>query len=282
MTKQHRDLLSRLDDVPQIKTRVEKFITHGKNFRQVTASAVLKYVEAMKAGRWHVSESGIAFTPSRELWNGQHRMLAVVIANIPVQFFMLRGIDNFPAADTGKPRTVGQYLQSAGEENATELQAALFAYHVLFICRDHAKLRAGAAMDPEYYVNLLNSKCKKLRQSVKFAKRSKTPGLTAKLLAPIHFEASKHAPKFADYWLETIITGANLKESDPIFLLRRRFGETPMRPDSDDRDRVAALLIKSYNWTKAGRSMKGIGEMNWSSSGQKAEPFPELDRSKDE
>jgi hypothetical protein len=49
-------------------------------------------VQLIAKGKWCVTHQGIAFGPNGELYDGQHRLLAIVMANVPVPVLVTRGV----------------------------------------------------------------------------------------------------------------------------------------------------------------------------------------------
>lgn len=64
--------------------------------------------EAIKRGEWIASHQGIAFTENGRLIDGQHRLSAIVSANIPVEMLVVRGVPEnaFKVIDAGVKRSI--------------------------------------------------------------------------------------------------------------------------------------------------------------------------------
>lgn len=75
--------------------------------RTIIASRVESYSTAMKRGEWRHTHQGIAFGADGTLYDGQHRLLAIVEANVPVTMFVVRGLppNAREAIDTGSSRS---------------------------------------------------------------------------------------------------------------------------------------------------------------------------------
>ena len=65
---------------------------YNKRNRSVRDTAVENYAEDMKAGRWRFTHQGIAFYTDGCIADGQHRLMAVVKANVPVKFLVTNGL----------------------------------------------------------------------------------------------------------------------------------------------------------------------------------------------
>lgn len=97
--------------------------THNRNIRQ---AAVTAYARDMAAGHWHVTAEPIKFTTDGTLLDGQHRLLAVIKAGVPIEMFVAKGIaeDAQRVMDTGAKRSPGDMLKLDGYSNANHLAAS--------------------------------------------------------------------------------------------------------------------------------------------------------------
>lgn len=60
--------------------------------RNISKRTVEAYAREMTAGNWKLTHQGIAFNQSGELVDGQHRLHAIVLANVPVTFKVTTGL----------------------------------------------------------------------------------------------------------------------------------------------------------------------------------------------
>lgn len=61
--------------------------------KKINRPVVNSYAMDMKAGKWHLNGEPIVIDANGDIKNGQHRLLAVVAAGVPVYFYVVRGID---------------------------------------------------------------------------------------------------------------------------------------------------------------------------------------------
>ena len=61
--------------------------------KKINRPVVNSYAMDMKAGKWHLNGEPIVIDANGNIKNGQHRLLAVVAAGVPVYFYVVRGID---------------------------------------------------------------------------------------------------------------------------------------------------------------------------------------------
>jgi hypothetical protein len=90
--------------------------------RTISQPFVRKLAEVMKAGEWFPTHQPIAFDTLGRLFDGQHRLSAVVVAGIPVMMGIMENCDpkTFMLVDRGQKRTsndlfVMSYKRKFGE-----------------------------------------------------------------------------------------------------------------------------------------------------------------------
>jgi hypothetical protein len=129
-----------------MKTQVEKItpqmasdILESRNphNRNVSESTVQAYANDMKNGRWSLTHQGIAFDENNNLIDGQHRLWAIVFANVTVELMVTTGVPiqevkngvvlkPMDVIDGGKVRSTGQKMSlSHGIKNGNQVAAAV-------------------------------------------------------------------------------------------------------------------------------------------------------------
>jgi hypothetical protein len=84
--------------------------------RTVTEARVETLSRSMREGRWLLINNGIGVDVNGDLTDGQHRLLAVVLSDIPVEFYIHTGLDpkTRTVIDTGRARTLADTLAITG------------------------------------------------------------------------------------------------------------------------------------------------------------------------
>ena len=92
-----------------------KLLDENRNFREERPHRVREYARLMVAKQWGVAEP-INFDTTGKMINGFHRLNAVVLAGIPVEFVVVRGCEptTVKFMDTGLVRNGGDALCAAG------------------------------------------------------------------------------------------------------------------------------------------------------------------------
>lgn len=89
-----------------------------ENNRRVNHDIVRRYARIMKAGGWNMTHQGIAFDNKGWLIDGQHRLEAIIQANVPVTMMVTYGVERADGEaltiDMGRRRTTLNILQISG------------------------------------------------------------------------------------------------------------------------------------------------------------------------
>lgn len=92
-----------------------EMLTRNSNNRPISKREVKKHTEAIKAGTWEVTNQGIGFSKNGTLKDGQHRLTAIVEANIAVPMLVVTGLENDTSMiDRNRNRTVSNVLIMGG------------------------------------------------------------------------------------------------------------------------------------------------------------------------
>lgn len=96
------------------------------NYRKLSRALVNNYAEDIKNDRWQLNGETIIFGKNGILKNGQHRLMAIVLANKPIEVLVVRGVeDNVDIMDVGTRRKDADILNAEGFEcDATLIAAA--------------------------------------------------------------------------------------------------------------------------------------------------------------
>src|SRR6185503_17546608 len=75
----------------------------------------------MRRGEWMVTHQGIAFDTRGVLVDGQHRLAAIIEADVPVELTVFTdvGEGTFDVLDIGKRRSAADVLAIEGEKSCT-------------------------------------------------------------------------------------------------------------------------------------------------------------------
>ena len=244
-----------------------------KNFgnRRVRQSRVDAYAEDITAGRWAWTADPMHFDTFGRLRNGQHRLTAIVIANMPVKCLAVYDLlpEEADMLDRGSSRTNADRLEIAGEKNAVSLGAVL---RILYL------YEKGKISYANYYVPIEALKYAKSRypdvQESIMATRKESLGI----LAPFSVLAAMHClfwdrggVKVLDFFAG-LETGANLDAGNPILVLRDQLSKLRRNKKKKKPAKLlCAWFIKAWNAFCRDEKVKAL---RWVWDGKKPEPFP--------
>src|SRR5215470_2655832 len=83
--------------------RASEYLERNTLNRPLSRRTVREFAEAMRRGEWRVTHQGIAFDAEGALVDGQHRLAAIVEADLPVELtvFTEVPVGAFDVLDTG-------------------------------------------------------------------------------------------------------------------------------------------------------------------------------------
>ncbi|QVJ00421.1 hypothetical protein KGD82_16815 [Nocardiopsis eucommiae] len=86
----------------------------NKGNRSLSMQTAQRYADVMTTGRWQLTHQGIAFDTDGNILDGQHRLLAVVLAKTPVDMWVFVNKDraSFSVLDVGRRRQAGQLINT--------------------------------------------------------------------------------------------------------------------------------------------------------------------------
>lgn len=228
-----------------------------RNNRSLSSHMVDRYAGDMKAGRWQLNGESVVFNGSA-LLDGQHRLHAVVKADVPVDMVIVRGIDHsaFKTIDSGAARTMGHVLQIHGHDYAFELAAALsmlFAHG-----RGNPFGGFGSQRPTKLELESLLERNKGLPGSVEFAAQRRTPLAVVSLVAFCHYVFSKIDKDAAEKFINDLCTGDGVRASSPVGILRDRLVEESAGGRRLDRRLVVYLIFRAWNATRTGEKLQRL------------------------
>lgn len=240
------------------------YLKHRAKNRGISSNKVESYVADIRAGRFQLSHQAIAFDEHGVLFDGQHRLAAIVRAGRSIVLTVARY--HVPPAmaviDSGISRSFKNVLQLNGFPYATEHAAAVtylcyYDDHMLgFYQRKTYSPQARLAVQ-DRFPNVV--------ESVKFCSHPRVRMIPASALAFVHcLGARKYQyrdfagdPATANEFVRQVQDGNNLDRDVATFVLRETLMRTPRRAKSIMNSRVRlGLVIKAYNFFALDRPVK--------------------------
>jgi hypothetical protein len=238
--------------------------------RSLSPTTIAKYARAMVENRWfEPALDPIAFTAEGKLLNGQHRLLALIKADMTIEMIVAYDVDPaiFDIIDTGRRRGAYQFIRGG---NATE--RASIARMIMWYDRRRAA-------DPKHLIHPIgtyalsfdNDEILEMVEGPigdliaasgldahRVQSRARVPVATHGAVLTIARRDGASEPMIGD-WIDGVGYGAGLDRMDPRLLLRNRMLD-PIHGQHTRRSVAAAwmLITRAFNAYAQGRSMRSL------------------------
>lgn len=267
-------------DNSEIKSTVEivtpeiasSWLFNNTNNRRQKKSVIGNFSNAMLRGDWLVGQP-IMFDVNGRLIDGQHRLLAVIKAGIPIKFLVVRNClpESFDKLDIGSRRTNSDILYMEGSKYSEILAPALSIIDA-YNC-GQLQLFQERAPTPTQCLKLLANN-KGIKDSVEFI--CGLPNryvLSYSIAAFCHYLFSKTDSEKATDFFNGLYQGNNLQEGSPILVLRNKLTEDRASQRKYRKIFLIAFVFKAWKLYLKNESAKYI---RWNPYGDSPEKFPEL------
>lgn len=233
------------------------------NNRPLRLPVVRKYVRDMSARNWMFNGDTLKFDWNGKLLDGQHRLHAIIDANHPAEFLIVRNLnpDAYKSIDIGARRTPGDMMQHAGSKHASAAAAAAKVLHWyengqkdFTLAQSIAELVAVYQKHPalEAHVARYNNSSavrKKLRVG------SAWPAFTYLVHRKLPDELEEFIAGVSDGF---DLKGKGIGKGDPRHTLREWFLNRLHRKRSAPNDERFCIITKAWNAFVEGRSMQAL------------------------
>jgi hypothetical protein len=234
--------------------------------RPVSKRLVRKFAESIRREEWVFSHQGIALDREGRLFDGQHRLEAVLEAMAPIPLAVWRGIDpaNFTVVDIGKTRTVGDMLHISGEGYSALLGAMLRVIYLWESGIDQERW-PETIVSPAQIMEMLE-RHPEIRESAPMANSARKLGMTPTAAAVGHYLIRKAWPEApVEEFYRKLAIGAGLEPGSPTlalrnYLLGQKSRRTALRAEHRSTKGVfhLHLLIRVWNAECEGRLMRRL------------------------
>lgn len=225
--------------------------------RPLSRSVVSSFAEAMRRGDWKVTHQGIAIDTNGVLVDGQHRLAAIVEADVPVEMTVFTDVpaDTFDVLDTGKKRNAADVLAIEGEKSTLQL-ASMVRTVWLYDNRPDLSWAGGSASVTNSQILETLEANPKIRDYVSTGEQlAHEIGMIKSAAGAASFLVSRsNSAKKLQPWFDGLIDGAGLNRSDArlkfrnlmLNMARRQAGEVRRRRDT--REHVGLYLTAFNAW----------------------------------
>lgn len=250
--------------------------THNRKLRE---RIVTGYATDMLNGDWHWNGESIKFASDGTLLDGQHRLAAVVAADMTVSMLVVRGLPSHvqDTVDGGVRRKFNDVLQLRGEKNSV-LLAAITRRVTIW----EAGYRRSSGMWAPTNAQLMQTldKYPDLREIATYAhyisNACALPGSIAGLgiwiFTRIDTDDRDQLNSDVNFFFERLRDGQNIAKGDPIYELRRTIDNSRSVRGARSDAYLTAIMVKAWNAYRAGER---ISVLRYRPGGSNPEQFPE-------
>lgn len=242
--------------------------------RIITQAKVNQYAREMITGRWRYNAEPIRFNPGEELLDGQHRLWAIVESEVTLPMMVVRNLpdDTIFITDTGKSRTVSQFLSIKGEKDTSILAAAVTAHHRWLCTSTYNILSPNMLPTIQDLLTVFDDHGNELKKYLKEvrplrSRRLGSPGLWASIVLNLdhinHDDCTDYFRKF--------LTLEMLEENHPVMKLRRRIEMARSPRGGMSQVDMAPLILKAWNLYRKGET---ITQLAYRAGGATPEVYP--------
>lgn len=249
----------RADVITVTPALAQEWLDRNVHNRPIRKNKVADYARDMRSGRWALNGEAVKFAIDGVLLDGQHRLLAIVAADIHVPMLVVSGLANETQTtmDAGVKRTTGDALGLEGEKNSQMLAATLkkiwmwdrgdykFVGNYTPTTAECASLLAER---PEIYRSL------EIALRVRNTFRALPPSVTG----TAHHIFSRISQDDAVWFFTRVGDGAIGEPGHPILALRSRVSNEALSGASLHSYQRMAYLIRAWNAVREGRNLTRI------------------------
>lgn len=249
---------------PSWAAEILKNNTHNRSIRE---SQVAQIAEDIRLGLWMLTPQTVSIATDGQLLDGQHRLMAVVLAQRPVEMMLATDCpkESFAAIDIGRARTAGDILTIEGSKHANAT-AAIIRYANLYLRSPGLIWSAGptsSSVTKQEILSIYRADPRMWDAITETASsfRSSPHVLVSAVGAFLYLYYSGHSPvkddqKFCVEYMRLYSSGANLSAGSPILALKNWQTWQHSSIHARKAQTQLACHIKAYKYWRAGTELK--------------------------
>jgi len=275
----------RVSIVTVTPNQAKKWLEGNVDNRNLREARVLQLAQVLQRDEWELTGDALVFDEDDTLLNGQHRLTAVVVADVPARFLVLRGVPakTQEVMDQGLARTLGDQLQRRGVPYYTYVSSALFWLHRLEYSEVSSVAHyAEPTMRPSFrqLLKLYEENLDLAEEAAKIGRHVSNLKVRAGATLAIYHRLRRieddNIDGEVDIFFEKWLTGEGLKATDPIYRLREWTLDDAAKRHTKGRApdyRFVAYVITAWNKWRDGESIR---QLKWvySPTTRQAWPVP--------
>ena len=226
--------------------------------RPVRKNHVNFLAREMKEGNWQINGQAIVIADNEQVLDGQHRLLAIIEAGVPIKSLVVYGItaDAFSTIDTGAVRSSADALYLHFHDYSIVIVKAVATAVPWLKQLERGALRTGGSSrvsntEVIVYAQDHLSMFERAGRLLSYPKDNRPLSLGPGT-ALYEFFARKDEEK-ADKFFQDLYTGENLDRDDVEYVLRQAFQKDAQRITTKLPTAIKVrMTIKAWNWRRRG------------------------------
>jgi hypothetical protein len=228
----------------------------------------------MERGEWQEeAQDPIRFNKQGHLFDGQHRLWALIESGKSFKFLVLRGlpIETMAVFDSGRKRTVADYLRLNGVEHADSVAGSLNFLRSYEVHGEMDYSWGSVKLSPTAALSFVES-------HAGIADAVTICGAVVKVLGggvsrwlAIHYILSDIDTADTAHFFSRLAQPTDLEATSPILHLRTRLSQNRQSARRMSKREHSALVFKAWNAYRKGAPMKAL---RWTMGGSNPEVYP--------
>ncbi len=183
--------------------------------RRVRVAWVENLASQIERGEWMITHQGIAFDETGRLVDGQHRLMAIVMADRAVSVLVTRGLveGSYKYIDGGRARLFSDRITLVNDRHDNEIINGLVRAYLESAKQQHARITVTAIEDA--FLHFTSG-----FQAVAVRFRTKVRGITRKDVGAALSIFCDKFPVQGDEFVARLMAGDGLAKGSPILALR--------------------------------------------------------------
>ncbi len=238
----------------------QHWLSFNSGNREVTQAKVDQYRSDMEAGYWLDNGETIRFGYGK-LLDGQHRLMALVLAGVTIRMIVVHGVDSEAQAtmDTGRSRTPRDVIsiEREGRDGKWESATLGSAIHTIIAYESGLSIFSARKYTNREVRNFYLEHAAALEGTVRRVAGypRKFPLLPHARTMSAHYILGRQDADAADAFFDRLLTGDNLAKTSPMFILRARLDSDRMEKKPRTAYEHFHFVIKAWNAFRNGKSL---------------------------
>lgn len=236
-----------------------RWLEHNTRNRHIRPARVARYARDMAAGRWEMTGEAVKFGADGSLLDGQHRLRAVVDADVTVPMLVVRGVAETAQSvmDTGAARRASDALTLHGKPHGHTLAAA--ARLGVTIDGSRTRTNDNSISNPEVFAWIEeHPEIETAVERVHCGELKNHIAVSVSTLAYAYYRTAIVDYDAAEEFFISLATRANLPLGSPILTLANRLDKIARERQKLPQMPALWLLFRAWNGWRAGESLNRL------------------------